>query len=238
MTLTFRLLVFVIATWCYPSAVVADGTSIWNDVLWKSCPFEFNPIGAWSMDHLLLDRMHKNSDISHIPPNIRMSLVASWVGDRFDPKTFQEAEFDYESISAWPTNPWTTNIECGAMLHWNPNSIVFDAYTYEDHPIGLGWPLPERGMYHHPNTYYSDWVKPNTVNCEDYLGPVRFIDELSFRFMLGFVVTEAIICHMLGQILFFFVVPPPGLFARDLGLERIDCLRYNKSVEECWERFS
>jgi hypothetical protein len=137
--------------------------SIWDPVLERSCSFEFQPIGSYSRENLHLSQLSLHRNYPAEPPSSRMMQIGSFVGDKFDPKIMQEAPFDYDSISAWPTNPWTTSIACGAMLSYDPNSIMFHNYT----PDGTAWPEPA-----YPE---SDPLYPGLrdVYCEDYLGPVR-----------------------------------------------------------------
>ena len=184
-TLPVFVCVFTITMWWGPSVALADGTAIWNGVLEKSCPFEFNPNGAQSFENLVLaneggystwsgyahrDNVSPGYQSGNGYPSDRMSLLASWVGDKFDPRIMQESLFDYESISAWPTNPWSTNIACGAMLAWNPTSFVF-TWTIE---LALeSIPSFEASRYVVDQPDYQ-W------ECGEYLGPVRF-PRVAFR---------------------------------------------------------
>jgi hypothetical protein len=147
----------------------ANGTAIWNDVLQKSCPFEFQPIGSSSGSFLNVTNYDYNFDFDEDAnsgggPTTRMQHVASWIGDKYDPKIMQETLFDYDSISSWPTLPWTTNVACGAMLSYNPTSIVFTSYTSQI----LGWPNPTG-----PEASGSgNAFQYDNLDCELYLGPV------------------------------------------------------------------
>jgi hypothetical protein len=162
----------LILWWCSPGAYgQVNGTAIWNDVLRKSCPFEFQPNRSSSGTYLNLtseSSMYEGFDAKYFPsggPTSRMKHVASWIGDKYDPRIMQEALFDYESVSSWPTNPWTTNVACGAMLAYNPTSIVFTSFSKNV----LGWPEPS-GPEAPPNSATSG---SGAVECEAYLGPVR-----------------------------------------------------------------
>jgi hypothetical protein len=166
-------LVSMFTLWCcLPVAYgVVNGTTIWNEVLQRSCPFEFQPIGSSSGTFLNLTSekfMYGDWYSKYFPsggPTSRMKHVASWIGDKYDPKIMQEALFDYESISSWPTNPWTTNVACGAMLAYNPTSIVFTSYSMKT----LGWPEP-LGPEGPADSATRGVMR---VECESYLGPVR-----------------------------------------------------------------
>jgi hypothetical protein len=163
----------IVTFWCcLPGAHgLANGTAIWNDVLRKSCPFEFQPTGSSSGTYVNLtseDFMYADWKAEYFPsggPTSRMKHVASWIGDTYDPKIMQEALFDHGSISSWPTNPWTTNVACGAMLAYNPTSLVFTEFTTKS----LGWPEPS-GPEAPPNSTSSGTMR---AECESYLGPVR-----------------------------------------------------------------
>jgi hypothetical protein len=168
-----NIIASIFTLWCcLPGAYgVVNGTAIWNEVLQRSCPFEFQPKGSSSGTFLNLTRenfMYEDWEAKFFPsggPTTRMKHVASWIGDKYDPKIMQEALFDYESISSWPTNPWTTNVACGAMLAYNPSSIVFTSYSMNT----LGWPEP-LGPEGPADSASQGLLR---VECETYLTPVR-----------------------------------------------------------------
>ena len=169
------------------AAPALGDTNTWNEVLERSCPFEFNPEGALSAEPEVLAPRQTLTPGNWKAPfegtaETRMRQVASWVGDTFDPRIMQEADFDYESISTFPSNPWSTNIACGAMLAYDSNTILFDSYTYDPAGAGRTWPYTQNmappNVTLHPDTWEGFFMGPMWggfgARCEDYVGPVRW----------------------------------------------------------------
>ena len=82
---------------CSALPQAAGDAALWNDVLSKSCPHEFNPSASAATA-------------------AEKQYIGMWVGHEYDASALREADFTTAKVSAFNNQPWAEAVACGKMI--------------------------------------------------------------------------------------------------------------------------